>query len=174
MRDRLTIPNRRRRREGAAALEFAFIALPFFLLLFAILEVGVVFVLDAVLKNATDDASRLVRTGQAEKDGFTEARFKSELCARMSVFSGDCPSRVTLDVREIEQFTNPDLRDPIVDGQLEPDGLGYESGQPGSLMVVRAWYRHPVVTPMLQQSLSRLKDGSTLLSATVAFRNEPR
>ena len=42
----------KRRREGAAAVEFAMVAIPFFLMIFSILELGVVFVLDSVLETA--------------------------------------------------------------------------------------------------------------------------
>ena len=55
----------RRAREGAAAVEFAMVALPFFVLLYSLIELGLVFMIDAVAENAVVDATRLVRTGQA-------------------------------------------------------------------------------------------------------------
>src|SRR5690606_25010801 len=76
--------------EGSAAIEFAMVALPFLFMLFAILELVVVFMLDSVLDNATVETGRLVRTGQASAAGMTATQFKTSVCARMSIFAGDC------------------------------------------------------------------------------------
>ncbi len=166
-------PRTRRAREGAAAVEFGIVALPFFMMIFAILELGMVFVLDSVLESAVVDTGRLVRTGQAEAEGFNAAVFKSQLCGRMRIFSADCANRLTVDVREIPRFRTPTLPDPMESGAFEDSSLAYANGQPGSLMVVRAWYRHTLFTPFLSQGLSRLNDGAAMLTATSAFRNEP-
>ena len=45
-------------------LEFALVAPVFFVLLMGTIEIGVMFFGDFVLQNATNDAARLVRTGQ--------------------------------------------------------------------------------------------------------------
>ncbi|MCG6277611.1 pilus assembly protein, partial [Vibrio vulnificus] len=66
-------------------MEFALVAAPFFLLLGAIMELAMVFVLDSVLEAATMDTGRMIRTGQADAQGFDAARFKEEVCSRMSV-----------------------------------------------------------------------------------------
>ena len=55
-----------RSRDGSAAVEFALVALPFCFMIFAILEVVLIFTLDSVLENAAINTGRLVRTGQAE------------------------------------------------------------------------------------------------------------
>ncbi len=148
------------------------VALPFCLMIFAILELGLVFVTDSVLENATIETGRLVRTGQASAQGMTAEQFKTSLCARMSVFSADCPTRATIDVREIPQF-NTAPPDPMAGGTFSESGLTYSNGQPGSLMLVRVWYKQPLLTSFMSQGLSRLKDGTIRMTATTAFRNEP-
>lgn len=148
------------------------VALPFCLMMFAILELGLVFVTDSVLENATIETGRLVRTGQASAQGMTATQFKAAVCARMSVFSADCTSRATVDVRVIPQFaTTPP--DPMQGGTFSDAGLTYSNGQPGSLMLVRVWYRQPLLTTFMSQGLSRLRDGTIRMTATTAFRNEP-
>ncbi len=82
-------------------------------------------------------------------------------------------SSVTVDVREIPQFTNPNPPDPTAGSSFSEAGLGYDSGDPGSLILVRAWYRHTLFTPFLEQGLARMGDGKAILTATTAFRNEP-
>lgn len=149
------------------------VAVPFFVMIFAVLELAFVFVLDSVLENAVIETGRMIRTGQAEARGYTADGFKSDLCGRMNIFSGDCASRVTIDVREIPQFTNPNPPDPLAGGSFSSGDLGYDDGNPGSLILVRAWYRHRLFTPFLAQGLSRLGDGNAMLTAATAFRNEP-
>ncbi|MDO9588942.1 MAG: TadE/TadG family type IV pilus assembly protein [Brevundimonas sp.] len=160
-------------RDGATAVEFGMVAFPFCLMVFAILELALVFVIDSVLDNATIETGRLVRTGQASAQAMTAAEFKTSLCGRMSIFAPECAARATVDVREIPQFavTPPD---PMAGGTFDSGVLTYTNGVPGSLMVVRVWYRHPLITTFLAQGLSRLNDGTAMLTATTAFRNEPQ
>lgn len=149
------------------------VAFPFFFMMFAIMELGLVFITDSVLENATLEAGRLVRTGQAATGNMSAAKFKTELCDRMSIFKNDCPARATVDVREVPQFRN-NPPDPLANGSsFDTSGLGYKIGQPGSLILVRTWYAQPLFTPFLKQALSKLGDGNTIMIATTAFRNEP-
>ena len=158
--------------KGSAAIEFGMVGLPFVLMMFAILEIGIVFVTDSVLENATIETGRMVRTGQASAEAMTAATFKNSLCGRMSIFSADCANRATIDVRVIPQFaTTPP--DPMADGAFNNGVLTYSNGAPGDLILVRVWYRQPLVTTFLAQGLSRLNDGNAMLTATTAFRNEP-
>ncbi|GAA0870431.1 hypothetical protein GCM10009116_22670 [Brevundimonas basaltis] len=161
-----------RNRDGSAAVEFGLVVLPFCIMVFAILEVALIFTLDSVLENAAISTGRLVRTGQASAQGMTAAQFKTQLCNRMSVFSGDCETRATIDVRVIPQFdTTPP--DPLAGDGFDPSGLTYANGNPGDLILVRVWYQHPLLTTFLSQALSQVGDRTAMLTATTAFRNEP-
>ncbi|MET4683957.1 TadE/TadG family type IV pilus assembly protein [Brevundimonas faecalis] len=164
-------PRLRRDRRGATAVEFAMVALPFFMMLFAILEIGVILTLDAVMETAVADTSRLVRTGQA--NNLTQDQIKERFCAHMSVFSGDCSSRVYLDVRSIEAFEDASGPNPTSGDAFNTKDLGYTSGVANQKMLVRIWYKHPVATPFLAQALTRMKNGSVYLTTTMAFQNEP-
>lgn len=164
----------RRSREGATAVEFAMIAFPFFLLLFAILEIALLFVTSSVLENAVIEAGRVIRTGEADASAMNAAQFKTLVCSRMSIFSADCPNRATVDVRAITQFRNASPPDPLVDPTaFNASQLTYQRGQPGSLMLIRVWYKQPLLTPLVAQAISKMKDGTTILIATTTFRNEP-
>lgn len=160
------------RRDGSAAVEFAMVALPFLIMLFAVLEIAFVFVLDSVLENAVIETGRLVRTGQADAASYTTDTFKTGVCNRMSIFATGCSDKLTVDVRVIPQFTDPNPRDPFAGGQTNPTSF-YDGGQPGNLVLVRAWYKHTLFTPFLKSGLSRFGDGNAYLMATTAFRNEP-
>ena len=64
-----------RNTDGFTAVEFAMVIGPFLALLFAIMEVALVYFATFSLENATEQASRLIRTGQAQ--GFSAADFLS-------------------------------------------------------------------------------------------------
>jgi Flp pilus assembly protein TadG len=164
--------NARRPREGAAAVEFGMIALPFLFMLFAIAEIAFVFVLDSVLENAVIETGRLVRTGQASAQGFTADTFKERMCARMNIFAAGCLSKVHVDVRSVASYANLSAPDPLQGGGFSTSGLNYQNGQPGSLMLARAWYRHTLFTPFLSQGLARGGSDAWLMAST-SFQNEP-
>ena len=75
----------RRSRRGSAAVEFAFVAPLFFVLLFAIIETALVFFAAQVLETGTHDSARLLLTHQAQDNGMTQAQFKQDLCNRVNV-----------------------------------------------------------------------------------------
>ena len=100
-----------RRQDGAAAVEFAFIAVPFLALLFAILETALVFFAGQTLEAAVSDSARLVMTGQAQTGvspttgtvGFNKTDFKNAVCDRVyGLF--DCQSKLYVDVRSYSDF----------------------------------------------------------------------
>src|ERR1700712_2889197 len=70
----------RRNHRGSAAVEFALVAPIFFGLLFAIIELAMVFFAGQVLETATQDSARLIMTGQAQMSAFTQTQFKNLVC----------------------------------------------------------------------------------------------
>ena len=163
----------RRAQRGATAVEFGIVALPFAVMLFAVLELGLVFVIDSSLESAVVDTGRLVRTGQAQAASKDRDAFKEAVCSRMTIFEDSCNARLKVDVRTVTDFSAPPP-DPMEDGEeFSEDGLGYDDGGARSLVVVSAWYNQPLFTPFLKDALSELGDGSAWITATTAFRNEP-
>ncbi len=149
------------------------VATPFFFMIFAVLELGLVFLVDSVLENAVMETSRLIRTGQADTGNISASQFKTALCAEMSVFQGDCASRADVDVRVMPEFSDGIPDSPIKNGAMDRNELQYDRGEPGDLMLVRVFYSQPLVTPFMQQAMSRLSSGAAVISVATAFRNEP-
>ncbi len=56
-------------RKGTTAIEFGFVALPFFLFAFGIMLVGLKYFTENALEHAVESAAREIRTGQAQKGG---------------------------------------------------------------------------------------------------------
>lgn len=158
-----------RRKDGAVAVEFAIIAMPFFALLFAIIETAIVFFAGQTLETAVADSSRLILTGQAQTAGMSKQGFKDAVCARIyGLF--DCQSGVTVDVQKYSSFASADLSKPV-DAQGNVKEGQYNPGGPCEIVVVRLIYQFPVHLDFLD--LSNMANGKRLMVSTSVFRNEP-
>lgn len=171
-----------RRQDGVAAVEFAFIAVPFLALLFAILETSLVFFAGQTLEAAVADSARLIMTGQAQTtnyttglsdpNGFSQANFKSAVCARVyGLF--DCQNQLYVDVRSYSTFATVSTTPPVTNGQFVSTNLKYTPGGPGDIVVVTLYYAWPIAVSLLDANLINVNGNSRLLVATSVFRNEP-
>jgi Flp pilus assembly protein TadG len=167
----------RRDQEGVAAVEFALIALPFFALLFAILETALVFWSTQVLETAVANASRTIYTGQFQSannqtSSNIGAKFKTELCKQVFVlFTCNSPA-MRVDVRRYRSDTPPpDVIDKTTK-KINEAAFGYEASGTGDIVLVRAAVEYPMFTPMLNSSLANLANGKRLIMGSAAFRNE--
>ena len=93
---------------GATAVEFAMVAGPFFFVLGCICETGLMLFTEYALQNATQEAARLVRTGQVT-DGtgaiiMSEGDFKTAVCTNVQALI-DCNSKVTVYVNNAASFS---------------------------------------------------------------------
>ena len=162
-----------RNENGATTVEFALIALPFFALLFAILETGMAFFAANVLETAVTNSARLIRTGQAQTQGITAQTFKDSICSQL-VYMFNCSSGLYVDVETFASFAAITLTPPLdQNGNLKQNGYVYQAGHGGDIVVVRAYYEWPTFVTQLGNNLADMPDGSHLLVATAAFRNEP-
>lgn len=165
---------------GVTAIEFGILALPFFTLIFAILETTMAFLGGQVLDGAVEDASRLIKTGQAQSYDLDD--FRTLLCGyTFGLF--DC-SKVLIKVEVIDNFSSTttgtlptticeeDEDGNQTDCELDVD----EEFVPGArreVVQVTAYYRWPLVVNLPYFNFSNQPDSSRLLSATRVFRNEP-
>ena len=155
----------RRERDGVAAIEFSLIAIPFFILLFAILETGYIFLLSVMLEGATADGARQVRTG--EVTAATPATFQNTVCTNMYGMI-DCDDFL-YDVRIVPSFGGiPPEAVPV-----DQASATFAPGSPDAIVVVRVMYRWNFITPLLENLLGADANGTRHLISTVAFRNEP-
>lgn len=163
-----------RRKDGATAVEFAVVALPFFALLFAILETALVFFAGQVLQTAAADTARLVLTGQAQNKKMTQAEFAEEACARASaMFKCGGENGMLVDVRTYASFADIDNNKPINSKKELDFTPTYQPGGPGQIVVVRLLYQWPINLSLFGFDLSDLTGEKRLLIGTAAFRNEP-
>lgn len=164
-----------RNREGATAIEFAVLALPFCLLVFAILESCISFAAQQLLMNATDEVARQLRTGQLKEAAATEAEVHSRICGKLEILvAKDCPG-LEIDLRSFTTFEQAALiRTKFASGgDIDTSDFVVDPGPSLSRNMLRVYYRWPVITDFMRRYMSNLPDGKTLLFATATWQNEP-
>ena len=155
--------------DGAAAVDFALVAVPFIALLMALVETALVFFAGQVLQQATSEAGRLVMTGQAV--GMTASQFQQAVCNNANGFF-TC-SQLSVNVQTFGTFAAATQTNPIQAGRLVTTGFGFSAGKPGQIEVVQVFYPWPLGTDLLGLNLNNVNGTSHLLTATAVFRNEP-
>jgi Flp pilus assembly protein TadG len=162
-----------RDRRGSVAVEFALIGIPFFMLLFGILEVGLIFFGNSMLEKATADGARLVRTGQAQAANMTATQFHDYICTQVSPLLS-CSTNLQVDVEAFNDFSDVNITNPInTNGTLNTNLNNYIVGGPGDIVLVRTFYTWDIVTPLLRPFFSNLANGQRLMTSAATFRNEP-
>jgi Flp pilus assembly protein TadG len=162
-----------RRKDGATAVEFGLVIFPFLAILFAIVEIALVFYAGQVLETATADSARRIMTGEVQNAKMDAAAFKADLCARLQALF-NCATGVHIDVRKFTSFSSATLNQPVnEDGELDTSDFGFVPGTQGDIVVVRVAYEWPIFVRDFGFNLASLPNGKRLLMATAAFRNEP-
>lgn len=165
----------RRDSRGSVAIEFAALALPFAMLVFAILESSISFAAQQLMSNVTDDVARKLRTGQIRSTDIDETKLRKLICDDLEIVVADgCPG-LEVDLRTYATFADAAKQRIKLtkDRDIDTTGFKVEPGKSLSKNQLRVFYRWPVMTDFLRKSMSNLKDGKTLHFATVTWQNEP-
>lgn len=162
-------------------IEFGLLALPFFAIMTAILETSLVFMSGQILESAVQDASRMIRTGQAQQRGDTLASFRTNVCDRLYGLFSDC-SGLHVQVSVVSNFQSATVEAPV-DWACSDEDCGwtkeedYKAGQGSNVVLVQVYYKYPVLLNLNflggSLGLANLNDGRRLLGAVTVFRNEP-
>jgi Flp pilus assembly protein TadG len=176
--------------EGVVAIEFAFLALPFLFMIFALLELAIVFLLAAALDTGMERAARSIRTGGFQSTNASASlevqkqAFEAEVCRQMAWIAPSCPSSFTVDVQVVDQWVKTNAAEPfiqdvkdaenkVIGKTFNPNLTIFNTGGPRSIVLVRGYYRWPMLTPLLSQAVVNLQGNKALITSTQAFRNEP-
>ncbi|WP_395645793.1 TadE/TadG family type IV pilus assembly protein [Terricaulis sp.] len=163
-------------KRGAAALEFAIVAMPFFLLIFGLAEVAMIGFVQTSLDFAVSESARRIRLGEVQMQGQSYAQVQTDLCSQLNRFLAvTCGGNLFLDVDRFNSFTdaNNAAPNPIQNNQFQPVGFGYTPGAPSDIVVVRAYYRWKIMTPLFEDVFANVQGGERILVSTMMFRNEP-
>lgn len=174
----------RRSRDGATAVEFALLAIPFFALIGAVVDTSLMLWASETLDDALGDAARLIQTGQFQNTnaGVTNTttlieNLRQQICrsngtARVTVF--DCSS-VKVQVQTFSSIASSASDSPVdstTNDWSANFGKKYMNAGAGTIVVVQAAVKYPTwmnvfnITP-------KFADGSRLLQSVAVFRTEP-
>ena len=162
-----------RSRRGATAVEFALLALPLITLIFASIQVAIIYFFDQALQSGTQKAARQLLTGSAQTAGMTQTQFVTAVCANLpSQF--DCQTNLMVDVESSSSFSSANTA-PLT--YIKPTSNNtpgnYSPGNPGDIVIMRVMYDWPVLGGPLAVGLANMADGGHLMVATAVFKNEP-
>ena len=166
-------------RDGATAVEFAILLVPFSAMLFAVIELGIVFFIQTTLSHAMQQASRDIRTGEFQTTGGLAAAFSDKVCAGM-VGLGSCGNlRIDVVSSDTGRF-QPNLLAPTPtsnpsDASSPPPMpvSTYTPTGPRDVVVVRVQYYHDLAFPGEYTRLANASGNVRIIEAVTAFRNEP-
>ena len=163
-----------RDQEGAAAVEFALVAMPFIMIVVAIIEITVMFTANSLMLGATQDAVRAVRTGQVQvisDPAEAESFFREQICAHIPIRLVDC-NAIQFTVRVLDSFADASTTTQIdEDGNLVDSSLDF--GDAEDVVLVNVLYYHPMLTPMMGAFFADSPGNTKLLTATFVFQTEP-
>jgi Flp pilus assembly protein TadG len=160
-----------RTKQASSAVEFALTAAPFAALLVAILQTAVILLAQQVLQTATEQAARLIMTGQAQNAGMSSSQFQQKVCNHATALFS-C-SGIYVTVQTFSNFSSVSMTSPVSNGQMNSSLLQFTPGGDGDIVVVQTYYEWPLVLGPLGFNMSNMNGNSLLLVGTAAFRNEP-
>ena len=163
-----------RREDGAAALEFAIVAAPFFAIVLATLQTALAFFAGQVLESAVADSSRAILTGSAQNSSLTQSGFATTVCSKVQALF-NC-GKLMIDVQTASSFSTANTAMPTLTfngSGAVTNSWSFQPGNPGDIVVMRVMYQWPVFLGPLGLGLSNESNGNLLLMATATFKNEP-
>lgn len=179
----------RRSKDGAAAIEFAILSIPYFMIIFAILETFVAFTAEQVVTSAVDKLGRQIRTGnitynQSRSTDQNSAQFRQLFCNEIS-FMMRCdaaevttPNRLYLDVRSFSTFAAIPKTITVTGGTLDTSSFAFSPGGASTINMLRAYYYWPVTVDLLRSYIGNINrpgqsgNSDFLIVQTTAFQNE--
>ncbi len=159
---------------GATALEFAIVGMPFLMFLYGIIGVGLYFTTSFTLENGLEQASRLIRTGQAQKASMTDVQFKNKVCSYIPGFV-DCQNKLIVNVRS---FAEADMTPTVGRAECLNNGsltnlTTYSPGAANQVVLVTLCFEWEFANKIPFIRLGEMNNGSRLIQAAAVFRTEP-
>ena len=147
------------------------VALPFFALLFAIIDLALIMLGTSQLDSGLTAAARQIRTGQVQATGLTASQFRELVCQRITPLLA-CDESLVIDVRRFNSFGGVAVPSPLdADGNFAGNDV-FQPGAAGDIIVARAFYAWPIISPS-SYAFSTMNGHAHMITVATAFRNEP-
>lgn len=158
-----------RKEDGTTAIEFSMLLVPYLMISLGIIEISLMFASASLLEGATDAASRVIRTGQAQQSGGDpETVFRDELCG-YAVILVSCDD---MTIEAIRMDSYGEYAGATLDGDGNMVSQGFDVGGSNDKVLIRVSFRYQMVTPLVGPLLNGA-DGSRLFISTIVLQTEP-
>ncbi|GAA0659554.1 Flp pilus assembly protein TadG [Sphingomonas insulae] len=158
---------------GAAVLEFALVAIPFFAVVFAALGTSLAYFAQQGLESAAASAGRSLLVGDTQTASPSKAQFKTSVCAKLPGYMR-CPNLLVSVDRSVD-FATVGTASPTItfnsDG-TPADSMPYNLGAPGDIVTLRLYYVWQLPSVNLGYDIGNLSKGRRLLIATSVAQTE--
>lgn len=167
---------------GATAIEFALVAGPFFWFFLSMFETGLMLFTDYALQSGTQQAARLMRTGQMQTGAlpsqFQDKNFKEIVCEQSAIIIG-CESKLSVKVQSLGgkladfKATVPNV---LSVGPTVPGGsptYACKPGKPLDNVVVIVTYDWKYFLPFMNSFSNIALPSTRRLVGYAMYQNEP-
>jgi Flp pilus assembly protein TadG len=159
--------------DATVAIEFAMVGLPFIIMLIGIVEVCLFFSTAVSLEGATQEAARMIRTGQVQTSGNPIQTFENEMCQQISTLVNCATLQYQVVPIANNSFSNAQNMTPQFDASGNLQNQGFDPGVSSQDVLVRVVYQYTFMTPLLGNILSGGSGASSTLISTIVIQNEP-
>ncbi|WP_237154058.1 TadE/TadG family type IV pilus assembly protein [Oryzibacter oryziterrae] len=157
--------------DGSVAVEFAFISIPLFGLVFGIIELSLMYFSGTLLDHAADTLAREIRTGHAHVSNVSKADAKTLICdGVLDLFN--CRNQLQIFITSSSDITSITPVNPIVNGDINKANI-YDIGRAKYFVILQVYLPWSSFFNIFTSTSITLKDGRYLLGSTLFFRNEP-
>lgn len=162
----------KKNKDGATAIEFAFLFMPYLLLSLGIIEISMMFASESLLEGGTTQAARSVKTGKLQQSGAAdmEAAFREELCKAAPVLIR-CED-IIIEARVMNSFNDFADMQPNFDEDGQMVSSGFDAGVSSGRVLIRAAYNYEAFTPLVGEMLWGV-DKKRLFLSTLVLQVEP-
>ncbi len=163
-----------RARDGATAIEFTLLIIPFLLIVFSTIETGMNFTARQVLWNATQNVARQIQTGQIRGSDLTQTKIQTMLCDQIQFMVKAGCEGLSFNLGTYSGFgLVPTTGILNADGDLARTGISGTNGT-STINQLNVLYHWPVLTNILYLTDSAdAKRGTMPLFSTLTWQNEP-
>lgn len=162
---------------GATAVEFAFVAVPFFMMVFGVINIGMFFYAVNSLDRGLEDATRRIRTGELQNCSASVGDFKTRMCNASSGYI-NC-NKLSLLIQSANDWDGLTAQSCLTSGALTPSSgtagqaLVDLAGNQNAVVLITACYEWEAAQYLPFLRLGNLGNNSMLIQSTSAFRTEP-
>jgi Flp pilus assembly protein TadG len=163
---------------GTTAVEFAIVGVPFLMMCFGVITVGLHFLTTYSLENAVERAGRLIRTGQAQQGSMSADQFKQKICENAASYI-DCTHKMRVHVQSWADFASVAPKACLDNGgNLAGSGNGGapisdSSGGASRVVLITVCYEWELAARLPFLRLGKMTNGSALIQAATTFKTEP-